>query len=316
MILSGLFVSWLIDHLVQRNVVARPDARSMHTVSTPVGGGWPVIGLTLLAWIALFWPLAPLLMLVIPLCAFLLALLSWFDDRHLLPAIVRFGLQIAAISCVLVFVPFERTVFSSDWPLLADRLLTGLCWLWFVNLFNFMDGIDGLAGVEVLFICAGLFTIGLLLGETVQELYLVVVLAGASAGFLWWNWHPAHIFLGDVGSISIGFLLGWLLIDLAMRGQLVAALLLPASFVTDATLTLLKRLVRGETIWRAHKTHFFQRAAMAVGSHAFIVAKISAANLGLFMLAVLSLSYPVLAATGGVVVLILLLIVLQKLAKS
>ena len=179
-----------------------------------------------------------------------------------------------------------------------------------------MDGIDGIAGVEIFFVALGLVLVGLKIGAPFVELQILIVLAGASLGFLWWNWPPAHIFLGDVGAVSIGFLLGWFLIKLAMQGHLIAALLLPAYFVADATVILLKRLVRGETVWKAHKTHYYQRAAARLGRHEPITKRIVVANMGLVAVALWSLKFPVFGAIGGGLVVIFILYDLRAIADK
>ena len=288
----------------------------MHDIPVPIGGGWAIVPLVLLAWIAFSWPIEDKLIWVVLSCTLILALLSWMDDRRHLNQLVRLILQSIAIGAVLTLLPDNKSVFSDSWPLWADRLLTGLCWLWFVNLFNFMDGMDGLAGVEILFISSGFVLIGLVIGLEKPVLHVVTVLAGATVGFLWWNWHPAKIFLGDIGSISIGFLLGWLLIQLAMSGYLIAALLLPAYFITDASLTILKRILNKEPFWKPHKTHYYQRAAMGLGSHAKALWKIIPANFGLLVLAIMSIYQPLISALCGIVILIFLLVILERYAEN
>ena len=305
---------YMIGQFEKWQIVASSNARSMHTKPVPIGGGWAIVPLVLVAWVAFFWPIEDQLTWAVLIGTLVLASLSWVDDRRPLPPFSRLLVQAVAITLVLGLLPAEQTVFSKNWPLWADRLLAGLCWLWFVNLFNFMDGIDGLAGTEIIFICAGFIFIGLTTGLDLPTLHVVTVLAGATAGFLWWNWHPARIFLGDVGSISIGFLLGWLLIKLAINGSLVAAFLLPAYFIADATVTILKRLVRGEAFWQPHKTHYYQRAAMGLGNHSQALWNIVLANFGLLAFAITSIYQPLISALCGIVVLLLVLFVLERYA--
>ncbi|MCF6198415.1 MAG: glycosyltransferase family 4 protein [Hyphomicrobiaceae bacterium] len=315
-VVAGFLTCWLIDQLAKRMIVATTNERSMHKVPTPVGGGWAVLLVTLVGWMFFSWPLSNVTSWIVPLGVLGLALMSWVDDRQLVDPLLRFGVQIAAIVLVLATLPGERAVFWDGWPLWLDRFLTGLCWLWFVNLFNFMDGIDGIAGVEMLFVALGLVLVGLKIGTPFAELHILIVLAGASLGFLWWNWSPAHIFLGDVGAVPIGFLLGWFLIELAMRGHLLAALLLPAYFVADATVILLKRLARGEKVWKAHKTHYYQRAAARLGSHEEITKRIVVANIGLAAAALWSLKFPLTGAVGGGLVVYFILNDLRTIADK
>ncbi len=116
-------------------------------------------------------------------------------------------------------------------------------------------------------------------------IYGLALLAGA-LGFLWWNWHPARIFLGDVGSVPLGFLIGWLLLVLAKNGHWQAALILPLYYLADATITLIRRALRGEKVWQAHREHFYQQAVRRGLSHADVVRHVLALNLVLVLLAV------------------------------
>ncbi len=313
-IIALLVTRLLIRRLGRRGILAHVNARSLHAHPTPIGGGWAVVPLIAAA-LALFPPPA----LETPTRAaaagiVLLALLSWADDRRHLSAAVRLAAQALLVAAVLALSPPQMTVFSAHWPLWADRLLTALCWLWFINLFNFMDGIDGLAGVETLFITSGLLLVGAWLGHGAQTLLPLAVLAGATAGFLWHNWPPAKIFLGDVGSIPLGFVLGWLLIRLAAEGHLAAALLLPGYFLADATITLLRRLLAGEAIWQPHRSHFYQRAALALGGHAPVLWRVMALNAALLALALASLRWPLAAVVAGVVVIGAILLLLHRAA--
>ncbi len=123
-----------------------------------------------------------------------------------------------------------------------------------------MDGIDGISSVETVSIGIGITILAGSLGwESLGQTYSLV-LAGAATGFLWWNWQPARVFLGDVGSVPLGFLLGWLLLNLAANGYWLQALILPLYYIADATLTLLERLIRRKKIWEAHRDHYYQQA--------------------------------------------------------
>jgi UDP-N-acetylmuramyl pentapeptide phosphotransferase/UDP-N-acetylglucosamine-1-phosphate transferase len=245
-----------------------------------------------------------------------LALLSWQDDMGLVAPEIRLAFQIAAITSVLYFLPREAVVFGDVLPLWADRLITGFCWLWFINLFNFMDGIDGIAGTQTLFICVGIVIIGVIVGFPTAFLNISTVIAAAAAGFLWWNWSPAKIMLGDIGAITLGFILGWLLIRLAMAGQLAAAFILPLYFLADSTLTILLRIYRRERFWQPHKTHFYQRTAEALQSHATVVLRIAIANFALLGAAILSVFYPLAGIALGVATVTLLMVHFHRIFRS
>ncbi len=195
-----------------------------------------------------------------------------------------------------------------DLPIAAERVLFGLGWLWFINLFNFMDGIDGLAGGEGVAIAAGYLAVAAVTHNQGPYTMLAVAIASGCLGYLFWNWQPAKIFMGDAGSVPLGFLLGVLLIDLVYRGQPAAAIILPLIFVADATITLLRRLLTGKNIFEAHREHFYQRAVLGGESHHAIALRGMATNTGLVVCALLSIRAPVaaLVCAGSIVTLLLI----------
>ena len=283
---TGAVTRWLN----RRAILDHPNARSAHTRPTPRGGG---IGL--LVGLAIGW-LGSLALLpgADPRSAgaaltglVLLAGVSFVDDLRGLPAALRLAVQALAVAGALAALPADAPVFQGLLPPLADRLVTGLAWLWFINLFNFMDGIDGLSGVEAGAVGFGLALVAWLTGSY-AAVGLGASLGAASLGFLAWNWHPARVFLGDVGSVPLGFALGWLLIGAARDGAWAAALILPAYYWADASLTLLRRLMRGAPVWRAHREHFYQRALGFGFNHADVARHVLAADLVLIALAWLS----------------------------
>jgi UDP-N-acetylmuramyl pentapeptide phosphotransferase/UDP-N-acetylglucosamine-1-phosphate transferase len=280
--------SWLVmRELRRRAILDRPNDRSSHTVPVPRGGGLAVTPILLVAWAGVGWALGAGWPFATALAAAaFLAFVSWQDDLRSLSPGLRFGAQIVAVAAALALLPAEAPIFQGWLPFWADRVLAGLAWLWFVNLFNFMDGIDGISGTEMATIGLGLAAAALLtpalgLGPPDGLSLYGAALAGAGLGFLALNWHPARIFLGDVGSVPIGFLAGWLLLYAAAGGLWLPALVLPAYYLADATLTLLRRGLRGEKVWRAHREHFYQRAAAAGLSHAQVMHGIALGNAAL-----------------------------------
>ncbi|MEM7171718.1 MAG: UDP-N-acetylmuramyl pentapeptide phosphotransferase, partial [Pseudomonadota bacterium] len=188
-----------------------------------------------------------------------------------------------------------------------------LAWVWFINLFNFMDGIDGITAAETVSICLGLSLVALLQGWELADFGLPLLLLGGLAGFWPWNRSPAKLFLGDVGSVPVGFMVGWLLLSAMEKGQWAVALILPLYYLMDSSLTLAKRLLRGERIWRAHREHFYQRAVQGGESHAKVVWLISICNLILICLSLISLSgYDVLCAFAALVIVGLILMKLNS----
>jgi UDP-N-acetylmuramyl pentapeptide phosphotransferase/UDP-N-acetylglucosamine-1-phosphate transferase len=290
-------------HLRRRRILDHPNERSSHTVPTPRGGGWGIMAPLLPAIAGIAWHSSQAVQgLAVVLGAALLIAVSWADDRRSLPAPTRLAVQAVAVAAGLAVLPADSLVLQGLAPLWLDRLATGLCWLWFINLFNFMDGIDGLAGTEAVMIGLGLALVGLLAGGGIS-VWAGLAIAGAASGFLVWNWQPARVFMGDVGSIPLGYLLGWALLLTAADGFWAAALLIPLYFLVDATTTLVGRLLAGKRIWQAHREHFYQRAVQAGREHATVVRAVIVANLGLAGLAALSvgIGWPALAAGFAVV---------------
>ena len=284
--LTRLALWWLTE----KGLVDRPNARSSHTAPTPSGGGLAVVVAVVAAWlwgVATSVLVAPETLIVLGL-GLGLAAVSFVDDLRALPVLPRLAAQAAAVAVGLWALPAEGLVFQGVLAPALDRALAALIWLWFVNLYNFMDGIDGLAGLETASIGAGAFVVLFLAGTRPDLAYLAPCLAAAALGFLWWNRHPARIFLGDVGSVPLGFWVGWLLLSLAASGQWAAALLLPLYYLADASVTLARRLARAEPVWRAHVDHYYQRAARALGRHDLVTRAILTVNLGLIALAILS----------------------------
>jgi len=289
-ICAGLLL-WLRPWLA-RYALARPNARSSHKVPTPQGGGIAVVAATTIVVVAaeIFfanqlgdqWRLSIVFASTIGL-----ALVGVTDDLRPLDAIPRLVLQIAAVAAIIATFPADmRIVPSIPWWL--DRAVMLVGGIWLVNLVNFMDGIDWMTVAEIVPTTAALGLFGLM-GLLPSEATLVALaLCGAMVGFAPFNRPVAQLFLGDVGSLPIGLLLGWLLAVLAGGGHLAAAVLLPLYYLADATITLMRRLVNGEQIMQAHRSHFYQRALDVGLSVNQVVARVFALNLALGLLALLS----------------------------
>lgn len=277
-------------------VVDNPNHRSSHVRPTPRGGGIAPVLVTLAAWwlannlLPGDWGAVSLAPDVVIGAAFALALLSMLDDWRGLPWFVRLAAQALAVVAALISLPPDpvfQGLLTGRWDMVAAAVV----WLWFLNAFNFMDGIDGIAGTETVTIGVGVALVAAFAALPPLFGAWGLCVAAAAAGFLLWNWHPAKIFLGDVGSVPLGYLVGWLLLMLAAHGQWVAALLLPLYYLADASLTLVRRLASGARPWVAHRTHLYQRAAAAWGSHAAVVLRIAALNAALLALATLAVQF-------------------------
>jgi len=294
-LMSALLIVALYPWLA-RYALAKPNARSSHRTPTPQGGGIAVIAATLGAVgiaLAIFsLGVSPALNLPkIVAATLIMTCLGAIDDIRPLPAGLRLILQTVLVASVIYTLPDQlRVVPLLPWWL--ERLLLLIGGLWFVNLVNFMDGIDWMTVAEVIPITATLAALGIAGALPSYGTVLALALGGAMIGFAYFNRPTAKVFLGDVGSLPIGLILGWLLLLVASSGHLVAAVVMPLYYLADATITLFRRLVRGEPFWQAHRTHFYQRATDKGFTTMAVVARVFAVNIGLGILAVISVMVP------------------------
>ena len=251
----ALGASWVLYARFGNFALDRPNARSLHERPVPRTGGAAVLAgaaVSLAFGAASLWlPLA---------LALTLAALSFLDDLYGLPTLGRFLAHLAAAGLLLWYVLSPMY--------LVELVVLTLAVAWITNLYNFMDGSDGLAG-GMSVIGFGAYAWAAYQGGDTPLAAACVALSAASAGFLVHNFHPARIFLGDIGSIPLGFLaaalgvLGW-------RNDLWPLwfpVLVFGTFIGDATVTLVKRLVRGERVWQAHREHYYQRMVRAGLGH-------------------------------------------------
>ena len=213
------------------------------------------------------------------------------DDIRPIGVAPRFFLQAFSVALVIFALPQELRI-APFMPLWLERLLLTMGGLWFVNLVNFMDGLDWMTVAEVVPITAALAIFGAFGVLPPAATVISLSLCGAMIGFAYFNRPVAKLFLGDVGSLPIGLLLGWLLLQLAGRGALAAAILLPLYYLADATITLARRLIRGEKVWQAHRSHFYQRATDRGFTVSQVIAHVFAVNIALAALAFLTLATP------------------------
>ena len=289
---TALLVGALLP-VLRRYALARPNARSSHRVPTPQGAGIAiviaVIGVVGVAAIG-HAPVAPRELTGLAVLAgasVALAIIGAWDDLRPLGALPRLAMQTACVAAVVVAMPQEMRALP-DLPLALERGLAVLAGVWFVNLTNFMDGLDlmTVAGIGPAVAAIALLGAYGILPEA--PALVAAALAGALAGFAPWNRPVARVFLGDVGSLPIGLVTGYCLYALACHGHLVAALVLPAYYLTDATVTLVRRMARGERFWEAHRSHFYQRATDLGWRVADVSGRVFLTNLILALLAVVS----------------------------
>jgi UDP-N-acetylmuramyl pentapeptide phosphotransferase/UDP-N-acetylglucosamine-1-phosphate transferase len=286
------FVTWAIRPLLLRHVLANPNARSSHRIPTPQGGGVAVIASTLLVagcMVAYASPINPGVPVALFGATFFIALVGLADDVKSIPVLPRLLLQAAAVGAIVLAAPGDVRMVPAV-PLWIERGLILLAGLWFVNLVNFMDGLDLMTVAEVVPITAAIVILGLLGNYPASATIVAAALCGAMIGFAPFNRPVAKIFLGDVGSLPIGLLVGWCLLQLAYRGHFAAALLLPLYYLSDASVTLLRRMARGEPFWAAHRSHFYQRATDNGFTVPGVVREVFALNVGLAILAAISIN--------------------------
>lgn len=284
-------VSYFLTDAIRRYALARellavPNERSSHTVATPHGGGLAILVSFLLAVTVL--SLSGALPLS-NLWFFLgfggsIALLGLVDDVYHVAARWRLLVHFAAAALALFWlggmppIAVAGREFDLAW---AGHLLALFYLVWLLNLYNFMDGIDGIAGIEAITVCAGGLVVYAAAGVDGVAGLAPLMLIAATAGFLAWNFPRAKIFMGDTGSAFIGFLLGLFSIVAAASSSALfwAWVILLGCFIVDATVTLLRRVVRGEKFYEAHRSHAYQYASRKHASHALISTAYGAINL-------------------------------------
>ncbi|HEV7443959.1 MAG TPA: glycosyltransferase family 4 protein [Steroidobacteraceae bacterium] len=283
-------LTWAIRPLLVQYAVAKPNARSSHRVPTPQGAGIAVVAATLLV-VSLVAPFAEPPHAAIPvtvlLAAVFIAVVGFADDVKSIAVLPRLMLQAVAIAAVVLSAPGDLRIVPAC-PLWIERSLLLIAGLWFVNLVNFMDGLDWMTVAEVVPVAGAIIVLGSFHGLPQSPIIVAAALCGAMLGFAPFNRPVAQVFLGDVGSLPIGLLLGWCLLQTAYSHLLVASLLLPLYYLADASVTLSRRLLRGEKVWTAHRSHFYQRATDNGFAVIGVVREVFALNVGLAVLAIAS----------------------------
>ncbi len=295
MTLSAAFVvpfviTFLASPLIVRfcrsqGLIKQITDRHIHRVPTPHGGGLLIVvvavscGLGVIQWAEM--ELASWLSMMLYL-SLLVAAVGWLDDRRSLGVASRLFMHFFAVSVSVLWMP-RLFLTCPEW---AEKIVIVFAWTWFVNVYNFMNGADGLAESEAVYL-------GLAMAWLCDALApLCLVVAGASLGFLRVNWHPARVFMGDVGSTWMGYVLGGLLLlGAAHSGWRMTWPLatLPLVFGADATWTLVSRVIRGYKPWQSHREFWFHRALSLGLRHDQMVWRVLAIDLVLFVFAWASL---------------------------
>lgn len=272
-------------YALEKNILDIPNERSSHSVVTPRGGGLAVAATFLFA--VVFIAILDIVSINVAIAlvggGLLIAAIGWVDDKYSvsprLRLVVHFLAAVWALYWLGGFAQMDMgvTMVHLGW---AGSVLAAVGIVWLINLYNFMDGIDGIAGTEAISVALGA---GILLFWTgsVGLAWVGIILALAVGGFLVWNWPPARIFMGDVGSGFLGYVFAVLALASENSGglPLLVWIVLLGVFVTDATVTLIRRLFKGEKLSEAHRSHVYQLAVQNGFSHKQVTLTVLGTNM-------------------------------------
>ncbi len=278
---SWITTGWFRMYAISRQMVDVPNERSSHRVATPRGGGGAMVLATTMALAWWSWITGSATLPGVLIGGLVVAGVGFLDDhRHVPPFIRLAGHSLAAVLAVAALGGLTPGMDASGARTgLAGALLAVVFVVWFINLTNFMDGIDGLAGVQTITVCA----VGAALSELTapgSKLWIEpAVLGAASVGFLVWNWPPARVFMGDVGSGFVGFMVAVVTLRAAIVTPVLGWcwLILSGVFIVDATFTLARRAARADRLFTAHRCHAYQHLAVAWG-HSPVTLLVAAIN--------------------------------------
>jgi len=292
LIVSLAVLAWFLTALLRRYALARslldvPNARSSHSLPTPRGGGVAIVVAFLAGLCLAFFAglgIAAELFYALLGAGLGIALLGFLDDHGHIAARWRLLGHFLAAAWALYWLGGlpPLAVFGGllqlSW---IGHVLAAFYLVWLLNLYNFMDGIDGIASVEAICVCVGGAILYALLETSLLTDLPLLMLAAAVLGFLLWNFPPARIFMGDAGSGFLGIVLGLLSLQAAWISPVLlwGWLILLGVFIVDATLTLLRRLLRGEKVYEAHRSHAYQYASRQFGRHLPVTLAVLAINL-------------------------------------
>ena len=321
LVITWVLTGWVRRYALRRGLLDLPNPRSSHGRPVPRGGGLAIVAVTLAGIVlaAVIGCLPARTAMALAGGGSAVALIGWLDDRHGLRPSVRAAVQVCAALWALAWLGgfpqlrWGETVLElGPWGWVVATV--GI--VWGINFYNFMDGIDGLAAGEAVMVSVAVM---LLFGGTGHEILVPVALVGGtSAGFLLWNWPPARIFLGDVGSAFLGYLFGVFAVISENGGALsvVGWLLLLGVFFVDATLTVARRIATGEPWYHAHRSHAYQRAVQAGFSHRAVTLAALGLNLVLAGLTWVGVTYPArmpaMIGLGGILLLGVYLLVERR----
>ena len=283
--ISFLLTAALRKYAISRSLMDVPNARSSHVVATPRGGGVAIVVAFIVSLVFLYSAglISPSAFFAMAGAGVSIALIGFMDDHGHIAARWRLLGHFAAATWLLVWMGGLPAIelfglhVNLGW---AGHVLAALYLVWLLNLYNFMDGIDGIASIEAISVCLGASLLYWLAGLDTL-IWGPLLLAVAVAGFLYWNFPPAKIFMGDAGSGFLGIALGGLSLQAAWASgpMLWAWLILLGVFIVDATFTLFRRLLRGDKVYEAHRSHAYQFASRRFGRHLPVTLAVGVINL-------------------------------------
>lgn len=317
---SNLMIKALIVPLSKFGMIDVPGIRRAHATATPRGGGL-AISLVLIV-------VGPIFEYIMTKSFhysgkalppfFLISLISFLDDIKTIKVLVRLVVHLFCASFVVYSFLYPSLLLHYNLPISLIFILAVTGLTAFLNIYNFLDGIDGITAAESIHLSVTILILCYLKSEIIVHLNFIVgvttLICACSISFMIFNWPPAKIFLGDVGSISLGFLIGLnlLLIAAASERLFLSATIASLYYLADGGLTILIRLLNGEKIWQPHLKHFFQKAVKRGMSHKQVVKRIILCNFILMILSVSGLYVPLISLFFAVIVVSITLIKLSK----
>lgn len=307
---SFCLTSMLLRIMPKLGIMDVPSARRAHSRITPRGGG--------LAFVLIFAVMLPIfeyirsgnctesisiLQIFLPI-----SFISFLDDVSHVLVPVRLFVHALCSCLAIMWLIHPNNILHYEIPLKWDLVIGTIALLSFLNVYNFLDGIDGITVSESMHLSATILLLCTLRYDVIPNVDIIIMVAtiilGWSFGFVYFNWQPAKIFLGDVGSISLGFLLGVCLLLIASAGAklFLSCVIAALYYIADGGMTILIRLVKGEKIWTPHLQHFFQKAVKKGRFHRDVVIRIMKCNAILMLFAINALYYPVLSIICAILV--------------
>lgn len=269
-LIATMATAWLLRLQVYGAMLDIPNDRSLHSTPTPRAGGLAIL-IGIVVGVMIYIPdVDSFQAMTTGLAVGVLAFISLLDDIRGTPAFLRLAIHfLSAAIALMTEVGPEMSLFGHNWFSIAMSWFGALFFVvWMINLYNFMDGMDGFAGGMAVI---GFGTFGCLAWIADSPLFMVLsfIIAAAAGGFLLFNFPPARIFMGDTGSSILGFLAGVFILWADRLGVFPfwVGVLVFSPFIVDATVTLLRRLAAGELVWEAHKTHYYQRLVQLGWGH-------------------------------------------------